>query len=64
MDIYAFIAFAVLRRSGQLSDDDERFLSFVRGISAIFDGTDVWNGINPSMFKVDSGRRRSISGRG
>ncbi|KAF3159027.1 hypothetical protein TWF751_001173 [Orbilia oligospora] len=40
-DIYSFLALATLRRTGQLDDDDERFIKFALNYAEIFEGADV-----------------------
>ncbi|KAF3236688.1 hypothetical protein TWF217_002484 [Orbilia oligospora] len=41
IEIYAFLALVTLRRTGQLVDDDERFIEFALNYAGIFEGADV-----------------------
>ncbi|RVD80516.1 uncharacterized protein DFL_008412 [Arthrobotrys flagrans] len=41
IDIYSFLALAILRSTGKLDDDDEKFVNFALDYAATFEGADV-----------------------
>ncbi|KAK6335660.1 hypothetical protein TWF696_002427 [Orbilia brochopaga] len=64
IDIYSFLALAVLRRTGQMDDNDEKFAKFVLKMAATFEGTDVqgdWSNARYLRERVEKESKRLIA---